>query len=74
MSLLEGNGWFRSKVFACIIDVTGKTKVFHGLDLLILDGGYHWWPCFAFPVMSGRHGSASMKWSCILELAGEKRY
>ena len=68
MSLLEGkNGWFRSKAFECIIDGTGKTKVFHGL-YLILDDGYHRWPCFAFPIKSGKPGSASMKWSCMLEL------
>jgi hypothetical protein len=34
------------------MDATGKTKVFHGL-YLISDGGYHRWPCFAFPIKSG---------------------
>jgi hypothetical protein len=62
MSLVEGNGWFRTKAFECIMDATGKTKVFHGL-YLISDGGYHRWPCFAFPIKSGTPGSASMKWS-----------
>ena len=66
MSLLEGNGWFRTKAFECIMDATGKTKVFHGL-YLISDGGYHRWPCFAFPIKSGQPGSASMKWSGMLE-------
>jgi hypothetical protein len=28
MSLVEGNGWFRTKSFECIMDATGKTKPF----------------------------------------------
>ena len=66
MSLLEGNGWFQTKSFECTIDVTGKTKVFQGL-YLISDGGYHRWPCFAFPIKSGQPGSAPMIWSAMLE-------
>jgi hypothetical protein len=66
MSLVEGNGWFRTKAFECIMDATGKTKVFHGL-YLISDGGYHRWPCFAFPIKTGTPGSESMKWSGMLE-------
>jgi hypothetical protein len=64
--LLYGNGWLRSKSWEVVSDANGGRKVFQGL-YLICDGGYHRWPCLVYPVKSGTPGSASMKFSAMLE-------
>ena len=66
MSLLYGNGWLQSQAWDCIVDATGKRKVFYGV-YLISDGGYHRWPCFLYPIKSGLAGSPTMKCSAMIE-------
>jgi hypothetical protein len=66
MSLLYGNGWLQSQSWDCIVDATGKRKVFYGV-YLICDGGYHRWPCFLYPIKSGVAGSPTGNFSAMLE-------
>jgi Plant transposon protein len=66
MQLLQGNGWLQSQSWECVVDASGRRKVFYGV-YLICDGGYHRWPCFVYPIKTGLPGSPAMKCSAMIE-------